>query len=162
LEGTQLLSFFRYNWQIRDEYFLLCRKLPEEEVIRPRVGGVGSILRTLFHIVDVEYSWILLLQGKPDFQDPFEKFDSLEKVKKLSDQVRPEVERFLQTWTNEMEDKRLTLTGKDGRVRQFRYGEVIRHVIAHEIHHIGQLSVWVRELGYQPASANFIGRGLMD
>lgn len=36
----------------------------------------------------------------------------------------------------------------------------MRHVIVHEIHHIGQISVWVRELGYEPVSANLIGRGL--
>ncbi|QWH42653.1 hypothetical protein EXW53_12305 [Bacillus mycoides] len=39
-------------------------------------------------------------------------------------------------------------------------GEVLRHVIVHEIHHIGQLSIWARELNLQPVSANLIGRGL--
>lgn len=43
---------------------------------------------------------------------------------------------------------------------KFTYAEVIRHVIAHEVHHVGQLSVWVRESGLKPVSANFIGRGL--
>jgi uncharacterized damage-inducible protein DinB len=41
-------------------------------------------------------------------------------------------------------------------------GEVLRHVITHEIHHIGQLSVWVRDMGVQPVSANFIERGFME
>lgn len=36
----------------------------------------------------------------------------------------------------------------------------MRHVIAHEIHHVGQLSVWAREMGRQPVTANLIGRGL--
>ncbi|HDR5875335.1 TPA: damage-inducible protein DinB, partial [Bacillus anthracis] len=30
----------------------------------------------------------------------------------------------------------------------------------HEIHHIGQLSIWARELNLRPVSANLIGRGL--
>lgn len=36
----------------------------------------------------------------------------------------------------------------------------MRHMIAHEIHHIGQLSVWAREIGKKPVSANLIGKEL--
>jgi uncharacterized damage-inducible protein DinB len=43
----------------------------------------------------------------------------------------------------------------------YYHGEVLRHVIAHEIHHVGQLSIWTKELGIKPVSANFIERGLM-
>ncbi|PLR86418.1 hypothetical protein CVD25_07745 [Bacillus canaveralius] len=32
----------------------------------------------------------------------------------------------------------------------FPYKKVIQHVITHEIHHIGQLSIWSRELGIKP------------
>lgn len=35
----------------------------------------------------------------------------------------------------------------------------MRHTIALEIHHIGQLSIWARELGRNPVSANLIGLG---
>ncbi|KAF0820757.1 hypothetical protein KIS4809_0284 [Bacillus sp. ZZV12-4809] len=38
----------------------------------------------------------------------------------------------------------------------------MNHMIAHEIHHIGQLSVWARDLNLQPVSANLIGRTLIE
>jgi hypothetical protein len=38
--------------------------------------------------------------------------------------------------------------------------KILHHIIALEIHHIGQLSIWSRELELQPASANFVGREL--
>lgn len=57
-------TLFRYNWQVRDDWFKWCEQLSEGELLRKRVGGVGSILETLFHIVDVEYSWINALQEK--------------------------------------------------------------------------------------------------
>jgi uncharacterized damage-inducible protein DinB len=50
----------------------------------------------------------------------------------------------------------------DGRVDIDAWGEIMRHVIAHEIHHMGQLSVWARELGREPVSANVIGKGLIE
>jgi uncharacterized damage-inducible protein DinB len=49
----------------------------------------------------------------------------------------------------------------DSAVVKESWGEVMRHVIAHEIHHMGQLSVWSRELDKKPVSANFIGKGLI-
>jgi len=36
--------------------------------------------------------------------------------------------------------------------------DILHHTIAHEIHHIGQLSVWARELNLSPVPANFIRR----
>ena len=42
------------------------------------VGGVGSILETLFHIVDVEYGWISALQ-KEDNEPQFQDYQSIQK-----------------------------------------------------------------------------------
>lgn len=151
-------ALFRYNWQVRDEWFTLCESLSEEELLRQRIGGVGSILRTLFHIVDVEYSWICALVGK-DFDPQYEDYMSLEQIRALSNDCRPAIQAFLQQWTPEYEGKlaQANWLGDES----FTHGEVLRHVIAHEIHHVGQLSVWIRELQLTPPSANFIRRGLI-
>ncbi|MFC4098654.1 DinB family protein [Paenibacillus xanthanilyticus] len=144
-------SLFRYNWIVRDEWFELLRQLPEEELTKTRAGGVGSFLRTMTHIVDVEDSWLRGLRGLPDVPFDEERYPTLADAKAFSDACRPGVEDFVNAWTEERENERL---------EPFTFGEVMRHVIAHEIHHIGQLSIWARELGLQPPSANFIGRGL--
>ncbi|MBJ8052253.1 DinB family protein [Bacillus cereus] len=152
-----MLILFRYNWQVREDWFKLCEQLTEEELLRKRVGGVGSILETLFHIVDVEYSWVSALQGKEDRAPQFKDYQSIQKVKALSDLYRRELENFLQVWSGDLECKKLKASWTD---KTYTYGEVLRHVIAHEIHHIGQISIWARELNLQPVSANLIGRGL--
>ncbi|PEY40357.1 damage-inducible protein DinB [Bacillus cereus] len=151
-------TLFRYNWQVREQWFEWCKQLSEEDLLCKRVGGVGSILETLFHIVDVEHSWIRDLQGKDDLDLQFQDYQSLEKVKKISDSFKNEIETFLQTWSSDLENKILTASWTD---ETYKYGEVVRHVITHEIHHIGQLSIWARELDLQPVSANLIRRGLI-
>lgn len=148
---------FAYNWQVRDEWFDLCKRIPAEELLKNRVGGAGSILYTLFHIIDVEYSWIRGIQGKPDIQVQFDDYKTVEKLKQLSDCWRKELEVFLYTWSSDDENASVCVSWSD---QCYAKGEILRHVIAHEIHHIGQLSVWARELGFQPISANVIGRGL--
>lgn len=143
---------FGYNWHVRDEWFSWCESIPEDELFKARVGGVGTILRTLFHIVDVEQAWILQgLQQKPEFHYRYEDYQSLNEIRGLSNACRPQIREFVANWSTDLENNKLD---------DFTYGEVMRHVIAHEIHHIGQLSVWAREIGRQPVTANLIGRGL--
>ncbi|GAB6429789.1 DinB family protein [Bacillus luti] len=152
-----MYTLFQYNWQVRDDWFKWCEQLSEEELLRKRVGGVGSILETLFHIVDVEYSWICDLKGKEVDEPKFQDYQSIQKVKALSDLYNKDLEEFVQSWIESLENKILNVSCTD---KEYRYGEVLRHVIVHEIHHIGQLSIWARELNLQPISANLIGRGL--
>ncbi|MBP3039222.1 DinB family protein [Bacillaceae bacterium Marseille-Q3522] len=127
--------------------------------MRVRIGGVGGILHTLFHIVDVEWSWIHIMQGKPDFPEDFSNYQSLILVRELDAKYHSEVEEFITRWDSTMEHNEFQDTSSDGTIDTFTWGEVIRHVIAHEIHHIGQLSVWSREIGRKPVSANLIYRG---
>ena len=155
-----MLSFFHYNWMVRDEWYEWCEGRTEEELLCKRTGGVGSILQTLFHIADVEWSWIRILQGKTDFQENFDEYNTLTRVKALDKKFRTEVEAFVNGWEEEWEHRLLHHTLPDGSVEIETWGDVMRHVIAHEIHHTGQLSIWSREIGVPPISANFIGRGL--
>lgn len=151
-------TLFQYNWQVRKDWFKWCEQLTEEQLLSPRTGGVGNILKTLFHIVDVEYSWIMVIQGKPDFQEPFEKYATLKAVRKLSSEFHEEVSTFLANWTPDLDDQPISVDWGTG-TKTFTYGEILRHALAHEIHHMGQLSVWSRELGLQPITANLINRG---
>ncbi|MCL6605464.1 MAG: DinB family protein [Paenibacillus sp.] len=154
-------TLFRYNWKVREEWYQWCEDVSIEELLKPRTGGVGSILKTLFHIADVEWSWIQSIQGKPDFQENFEEFNTLEKVRELDARFRPDVEQFVLSWNVDMERRIFEDTLPDGSKVTDAWGEVMRHVIVHEIHHAGQLSVWAREVGKAPVSANVIGKGLM-
>ncbi|MED1799458.1 DinB family protein [Brevibacillus porteri] len=148
---------FKYNWQVRDEWMEWCKQLPPEELLRERTGGAGTILYTLFHIADVEYSWLRGVQGKPDIQVSYADYRSLEKVKALSNAWRVELRDVIENWSDEMENESVKVAWDD---EVYTKGELLRHVIAHEIHHMGQLSIWARELGIAPVSANVIGRGL--
>ncbi|MGM0834660.1 MAG: DinB family protein [Bacillota bacterium] len=152
---------FKYNWMVREEWYRWCEEVEEAELLKERTGGVGGILHTLFHIADVEWSWIRILQGKSDFTGKFEDYSSLKLVRELDASFRPEVQQFVKKWDSSLEANLLHDIQPDGTVAVDTWGEVMRHTIAHEIHHIGQLSVWSRELGRKPVSANLIGRGLV-
>ncbi|WP_440602294.1 DinB family protein [Bacillus safensis] len=150
-------KFFEYNWQVRDEWVNWCNQLTTEELLQDRIGGVGSILYTLFHIIDVEYSWIRGIQGKEDVVLDFDDYKTLAKVKTLSTTLRLEIVEFLKSHLDGKQDRIVTVPWDKG---EYTKNEILHHIIAHEIHHIGQLSVWAREKKLTPVSANFIGRKL--
>ena len=152
-----MILFFEYNWQVRDEWFAWCSQLPEEELAKSRTGGVGSILKTLFHIIDVEHSWIRGIQGKEDIVFDFADCDTLVKVRSLSDRCRNEVVEFLKVKGEGRNEDVVRVPWDD---QEYMLDAVLHHLIAHEIHHIGQLSVWARELELEPVPAHYVGRSL--
>ncbi|WP_078394330.1 DinB family protein [Shouchella patagoniensis] len=153
-------TFFQYNWQVRNEWYDWCEGLSEEELLAERTGGVGGILKTLFHIIDVEWSWIRLMEGKPDLMESFERYKRLREIRELDAVLHQDVKVFVEGWSDRMETNLYHDERPSGIVDTDTWGEIMRHIIAHEIHHIGQLSVWAREMGRDPISANVIGRGL--
>lgn len=151
-----MINFFEYNWQVRDEWFDWCKQLSNEELLKDRTGGVGSILYTLFHIIDGEYSWVRGIQGKEDIVVEFTDYNTVEMVKSLSDRFRNEIAEFLKKENlDELKEKVVSVYWNEDK---YTVEEILHHIIAHEIHHMGQLSVWARELEFKPVSANFIGR----
>jgi len=150
-----LINFFEYNWQVRDEWFEWCEQLSIDELLKERTGGVGSILYTLFHIIDAEYSWLRVIQGKEDVVVEFADYDTLVNVKSLSEKFRNEIVEFLKRNSDDHKENVVSVPWDED---NYTVEEILHHIIAHEIHHIGQLSVWSRELQFKPVNANFIGR----
>ena len=123
------------------------------------VGGSWEYFRNTLRYFRfrVQYSWSSALQEKEDNEQPFQDYQSTKKVQALSDLYRRELDKLFALWSGDFESRILKASWTD---KTYKYGEVLRHVIVHEIHHIGQLSIWARELNLQPVSANLIGRGL--
>ncbi len=155
---SSVIKFFEYNWHVRDQWFTWCHQLTTEELLKNRLGGVENILYTLFHIIDVEYSWIRAIQGKEDIAVQFADYQTLNKVKSLSNTFRTEIIDVLQTHSDQIKDELVSVPWETSVL--YTRDEILHHIIAHEIHHIGQLSVWARELKLSPVSASFIGRTL--
>lgn len=152
-----LIKFLEYNWQVREDWFEWCNQLTIKELLKDRTGGVGSILYTLFHIIDVEYSWFRGIQGKEDVIVQFADYNTMEKVKTLSSTFRTEIVAFLKANLDEIKGKLISVPWDED---QYTVDEILHHIIVHEIHHVGQLSIWARELDLNPVTANFIGREL--
>lgn len=89
-----MISLFEYNWQVRRDWFSWCDKVDPDELLKKRTGGLGYILPTLYHIVAVEYGWIVI-----DF----------------STRCHDEVEPFVYGWNDSMENRVMIDITDDGK-----------------------------------------------
>lgn len=159
-EGAlKMIDLFKYNWMVREEWFSKCSKLSKNELVQERQGGHSSILKTLFHIIDVECSWIQAIHGDVVSEPDYEHYKSLELIRQLSRESQEIVNKHLLKWSPTEEFKTVTVPWS---ADTYYYGEVIKHVIVHEIHHMGQLSIWAKDVGLDAVNVNYIGRGIMD
>ena len=148
-----MLKLFEYNWRIREAWFDWCCEVPREELIKDRVGGVGSILYTLFHIVEVEYSWLRVIRGEEDLVVKYADHQSLDQIRALSNRFHKEINHGLYSLTDLERFKKVHVPW-DNSVQTV--DDILHHMVTHEIHHSGQLSIWSREIGRQPVVARFL------
>ncbi|WP_225942110.1 DinB family protein [Sporosarcina limicola] len=151
---------FLYNWQIREEWFKWCETISNEELKKKRIGGMGSIIHNLFHVIDCEQIWVNQMQGTPVIIKDINKISCLNDVKTFSNLTKPVTRCFIKSYTSEAEDRSLVVKSKNSTTKSFPFEKVISHILSHEIHHIGQLSVWSREIGLKPVSSDLIFREL--
>jgi len=152
---------FQYNWQIREDWFKWCETIPYEELTKKRMGGMQSIIHNLFHVIDCEQIWVNQMQGTPVIIKDINRISSLNDVKTFSDLTKPVTEGFIKSHTFEAEDRILVVKSRNGTTNSFSFDKIITHILSHEIHHIGQLSVWSRELGLKPVSSDLLFRDLI-
>lgn len=149
---------FRYNWQIRDEWIKWSEEIPYEELIKKRTGGMRSFLHTLFHVIDCEQLWINQMLEKPVIEKDIKTIKSLEEVKLYATLTSKNTCLFLDEYKKDLNDKLLIIDKVNGDKLTFPYQKVLYHIITHEVHHIGQLSIWARDLGIAPVNSDLLIR----
>ncbi|MEL3971421.1 DinB family protein [Rossellomorea oryzaecorticis] len=151
-------NLFSYNWQVRKEWFEWCRNVQNEELTKERVGGMGSILHNLLHVINCEHIWISQMNGEPVSKKDFTKSTSLEEIIVFSNEIKKNTQQFLHTIEADLNEKILSVTTRKGVSYDFPYHKVLLHIVTHEVHHMGQLSVWAREIDKKPVSSDLIFR----
>ena len=153
-----MLSLFLYNWQVREDWLNWCQTISEEEFHKERIGGMKSIRETLIHIVDCELLWLNSLVEKPIIFENRTAINALSDICTYSDFVKSHTESFIEQLPSQYENNIIEVKRRDGTILHFTQKKILAHMMTHQIHHIGQLSIWARELGLKPISSDLIIR----
>lgn len=153
-----MLSLFKYNWQVREDWFNWCESLTEEEFHKERIGGMKSIRETLIHVIDCELLWLNSLIDEKIVFERRQLLTQLSEIKEYSTFVQSYTEQLIEQLPSDYENKLIEVQRRDGSILEFTQKKILAHMITHEIHHIGQLSVWAREIQRKPISSDLIIR----
>lgn len=153
-----MLSLFDYNWQVREDWFKWCQSLPTEEFHKERIGGMKSIRETLIHIIDCELLWLNSMSERKIVYEKRNTISELNDIKEYSDFVKSQTQLFIRHLPVEYENHAVEIKRKNGTILNFTQEKILLHMITHEVHHVGQLSIWSRELGLKPISSDLIAR----
>ena len=145
-----MIELFRQNWKLRDEWFKWCLDVPQVELDAPRIGGTGSILGTLFHIVDTEQYWLRRFAYGTEHRYDYGEHADLDALRALSRRLRPFAEEIVGAWTPERDREIRIVRNGDGTESELVFGDLLRWLVQHEAYHAGHLAVWSAELGFPP------------
>jgi uncharacterized damage-inducible protein DinB len=143
----------RYNRWMNARLYELCAKIPDRDRRQDRGAFFRSIHGTLNHLLYGDLAWLSRLTGDPPEipplgQELYPDFDELKAVREALD-------NRLVDWSVSLSQERLrtpfTYTSKvDGLVRTLPTWAVVVHLFNHQIHHRGQLTTLLMQLGHDP------------
>ncbi|WP_079508756.1 DinB family protein [Mesobacillus jeotgali] len=153
-----MLDLFLYNWQVREDWFRWGQSLTAEDLNAARIGGMGSILENLIHIIDCELLWINYMHEESYNYPERNSITQLDDVINYSEFTTKVTKDFIMNLPSDYEDIVVEIKNNRGTIHSFTYGKILMHIVTHEIHHIGQLSIWSREIDIKPVSSDLIIR----
>src|SRR6185437_2910658 len=109
-----MFDMFLYNWQVREDWFNWSENIPIEELRKKRVGGMGSILHNLFHVIDCEQIWVNQMNGTPVIMKDRNDISNLNEVIEFSNSTKLTTQRFIQSWTPNLEERVFEMKRKNG------------------------------------------------
>lgn len=147
------LTIYDYLVLARQRIFDAVRPLGDDDYLRQFPIGLGSLARTLTHIMICEYTYVLRIEGKP--VPPYEQF-------LYQDEKPPPFDRLEAAWTEQASRTKVALSAvRDWNAQiEFRamWGNPPPIVTAsaaglfttlslHEVHHRAQALNMLRQLG---------------
>ncbi len=162
-------SFYDYLRRSRQDLFTFLRSMPIESISRDVIPGerFHSIKDLVIHIAVVEDSWLHedILKDTPiwesvsgfpqNFEQEYHASQSLEWMLEYWLAVQKSTLSYLEKLEPEMLKTEIAMPREVGQ-EFFSVGEVLWHVMQHEVRHTAQIMVLARQLGFEPPQLDLI------
>jgi uncharacterized damage-inducible protein DinB len=161
--------FYDYLVRSRRDLFTFLRSLPDETISRDVIPGkrFHSIKDLVIHIPIIEDSWLHedILKDQPvwektsgfpqNFEQEYHAHQSLEWMLEYWLSVQNSTLAYLEKLEPEMLKAEISMAQKTGQ-EIFSVGDVLWHVMQHEVRHTAQIMLLARQLGFDPPQLDLI------
>ncbi|MCX6050155.1 MAG: DinB family protein [Chloroflexi bacterium] len=142
----QLSQMFAHWAQIRADLLATIDKFSEAELTYAPYPGAWPVGKAMLHIADCEYYWLHVVvqpNRDPEFVYEFVEQPTKATIRQTLDQTHQRTLALLER----LDEHNLADNCQSPRGEHFTVGWVIWHVLEHEIHHRGELSMALGLLG---------------
>lgn len=148
------IAHFRSTWQgIREGLLQIMDSFTQQDLDHRPFPGSYSVREIILHIAQEEYGEVQygLTRKLGDFPRPYEPEDypAVDSLKRLLKEVHDETLVYL----DDLEEDALEGEIEAGWGGTYLLGDLLWHVVEHEIHHRGELSLILGLLGKQGLDA---------
>ena len=152
----------RYNAWMNKRVYAVCAELDDVERTADRGAFFGSIHSTLNHLLYADLAFMSRFTGEPSEVPPLG-VDLYDDFQALRD-ARTALDARLLAWADQLEPAWLaapqTYVSKvDGRQRTRPRWVLVAHVFNHQVHHRGQLTTLLSQLGHDVGTTDLAVHG---
>jgi uncharacterized damage-inducible protein DinB len=151
-ERTYYQTMAEYNEWMNQKLYAICADIPDQVRKQDRGAFFKSIHGTLNHLLFGDRVWMGRFTGQPLSarigEELYSDFDTLRQEREITDrQILAWAQQLSPAWLNQP----FTYTsGIDGKSRTLPTWVLVTHMFNHQIHHRGQLTTLLSQLGYDP------------
>jgi uncharacterized damage-inducible protein DinB len=145
-----------YSHWMNQKLYAICAQIPDEQRKADRGAFFKSIHGTLNHLLFGDRAWMGRFTQQPFSaklgQELYTDFHQLRQEQEATDQQ-------IIVWSRQLSDEWLIqqfqyTSGVDGKTRVLPAWVLVTNLFNHEIHHRGQLTTLLSQLGYDPGETD--------
>jgi uncharacterized damage-inducible protein DinB len=147
---TYYETMAEYNYWINQKLYAICAEIPDHQRREDLGAFFKSIHETLNHLLFGDRVWMGRFIGEPFFakigQELYTDFNQLHQEREITDQQ-------IINWSKNLSSEWLNqpfqyTSGVDKKTRTLLKWILVTHMFNHQIHHRGQLTTLLSQLGY--------------
>lgn len=152
---TQLLKLTNFNLWANTKMMEWIIKAGEEKADVICQSSFPTIRKTLYHVYDAEFVWIVRLNDQQlAYWPPSRDFQfSLEEFSKVFYAQSQGLIDYVKSLDENKIEEMLSYSNVKGDVFQTRIADIINHVVNHGTYHRGQLVTLLRTVGFTEVSS---------
>jgi len=157
MQVTDLERLFDYHYWANRKLLHVVSQLTPEQFTRSVAGSYGSIRNTLVHVLSAEWGWLERCGGerRGDRLNP-DDYPTIESLEGAWIRVEQCLREFLSHLENEDLAREVEFSLAGGPSHTLAVGELMQHAMIHAVHHRGQVSLLLRELGFTPGNFDML------
>lgn len=152
---TDVIQLYEYNQWANNKLMRAAAKLSQEQLTAPTWLSGKSLLQTLNHAIDTEWSWRLVCQ-EGAMTGEYLSFDNLASLRKAWREEMKHMLAYVSSLNDEQLHQTITFTRPRFRPRQRTLWHILTHIVNHSTHHRAEMGQYLATCDQSPGDMDFI------